>query len=240
MWREAQIGSEAALVRELHGARLMFGRGPRHTGASYGERAAGILRALDSCATGLRWGEQVHGRVVASLSAEPGQTLSGTACVGRCDGLMTDQAGLGLLVWTADCVPLLLAGGGVVATVHAGWRGVAAGIVTAAVRRFVAEYGVPQEQLVAALGPAVGPCHYEVGPEVIRALGGCGVEREHWCRSDRVDLRSLVAGQLVNVGLRAEQIERIGGCTACDPDLASYRRDGSTAGRQWSLAVLRR
>ncbi|MCG6963325.1 MAG: polyphenol oxidase family protein [Acidobacteria bacterium] len=240
MWRETQIGPEIALVREVDGARLMFGQGPRHLGAPYGERAANILRALSPVAGGLRWGEQIHGRVIASLSPEPGGTLSGVACVGRCDGLVTDEAGLGVIVWTADCVPLLIAGGDVVAAVHVGWRGAAAGIVPTAVHRLEVEYGVAPQDLLVALGPAVGLCHYEVGPEVVRALEECGVPTNQWCSGGRVDLRRLAAGQLVGAGVEAGRIECVGGCTACEPDLASYRRDGVAAGRQWSLAVLRR
>ncbi len=239
MWRAGRIGAEDALVCELAGAHLMFGRGPRRGGGSHGHRAACLLDALGDRVAGLRWGEQVHGRAVASLSAEPGRPLSGPTCVGRCDGLVTDEAGLGVLVWTADCVPLLIIGGGVVAAVHAGWRGTAAGIVPAAVRRLEVEYGVEPQQLDAALGPAIGACHYEVGPEVIRALDGCGVAADLWLAGSRVDLRNLVAGQLADAGVDPGRINRVGGCTACDPELASYRRDGAAAGRQWSLAVLR-
>ncbi len=183
----------------------------------------------------MRWCKQIHGRLLASLGDEPTDPLSGVACVGRCDGLLTDEVGLGVLVWTADCVPVLLAGDGVVAAVHAGWRGTAAGIVVDCLRRLEVEYGVMPDRVSAWLGPAVSPCHYQVGSEVIGALHEWRVPEGSWLQGDRIDLRAVLRGQLFGAGLAAERIWSSDRCTACDPGLASYRRDGRAAGRQWSL-----
>jgi len=236
-WRGVSLGAERALERSEAGARFLFGLGPPSGTADPEGRAAGLLVALGSGVGGLRWCRQVHGRTLASLSAELGRPLKEAACVGRCDGLLSADAGLALVVWTADCVPVLMAGGGVVGAVHAGWRGAAAGVVSAAVRRFQVEYGVSSDRLTVALGPAVGACHYEVGREVVDALARVGVERRRWLRSPRVDLRGFLVGELEGLGVRPEAVDVVGGCTACDQGLSSYRRDGGRAGRQWSLVV---
>ncbi|HHQ49337.1 MAG TPA: laccase domain-containing protein [Acidobacteria bacterium] len=237
-WQSGELAGRPVLERSWPGVRLIFSVGPRWSGDPYEERAGAVLGALGRRAAALRWCRQVHGRLLASLSGEEDRPLTGVACVGRCDGLLTADPALGVLVWTADCVPVLLHGGGVAAAVHAGWRGAAAGIVPAAVRRFEIEYGVPPADLHAALGPSIGPCHYQVGPEVLEALQRADPGDGGWRHGDRADLRALLAAQLVGAGVPAGSVERVGGCTACDPALASYRRDGERAGRQWSLALL--
>ena len=183
----------------------------------------------------VRWGQQVHGRVIASLAAEPGRPLEGAVCVGRCDALMTAEVGVGLVVWTADCVPILMHGDGVVAAVHSGWRGSVADVAGAVVRRFKVEYGVPPQSLRAVLGPAISGPRYEVSREVIDGLGAFGLDEALWRRGNQVDLRNFLAARLEDLGLGPSSIEIAGPCTASTPDLASYRRDGDGAGRQWSL-----
>ncbi len=217
---------------------MLCGRGPATGTADRAHRLETLLGALGSGVRALVWGEQVHGAVIASLGEEAGQRLTGVCCAGRCDGLITDLPGVAVVVWTADCVPLVLAGGGVVAAVHAGWRGAAAGIVARAVRRLEVEYGVTATHLDAVIGPAVGPCHYPVGPEVVTALAAAAPDRAAWLHGDRVDLRGHVAAALAGAGVPPERVGIVGGCTACAPDLASYRRDGSAANRQWTLAVI--
>jgi hypothetical protein len=176
--------------------------------------------------------------LIASVAAEPDASLHGGCSVGRCDGLVTGDIGVGLAVWTADCVPLLIDGGAAVAAIHAGWRGIAAGIVQRAVRRLELEHGLPPSAQAAFLGPAVGPDHYQVGGEVVAALERSDIPRSSWCSAgDRVDLHALVAAILGHAGVST--IVRVGDCTACDPELASYRRDRENAGRQWSMIVRR-
>jgi YfiH family protein len=128
-------------------------------------------------------------------------------------------------VRTADCVPILIADrrGGAAAAVHAGWRGTAAGIARLAVEKF-AGIGIAAGDLVAALGPSIGPCCYEVGPEVLQAVGG-GSGRH-------LDLAGANVAQLRSAGMKAEAIFRAPWCTACRTDLFfSYRREGRAAGR---------
>jgi YfiH family protein len=183
----------------------------------------------------VRWGEQIHGRVVATLAAEPGRQLEGAACVGRCDALMTADRRVGLVVWSADCVPILMIGGGVVAAVHSGWRGAVADIVGAVARRFAVEYGVLPEDLRAVLGPAISGPRYEVSREVIDSLGAFALDEVRWRTGRFVDLRGFLSARLESLGLNEAAISIVGPCTASTPGLASYRRDGSDAGRQWSM-----
>jgi YfiH family protein len=214
---------------------MLFGLGPPLGGAAAEQRALRVLKALHPGLAAVRWAEQVHGRLVASLAFDSTRTVAGAACVGRCDALISAERSLGLLVWTADCVPALMVGDGVIAAVHSGWRGAAADIVGAVVRRFWSEYGVAPERVRAALGPAVSGVVYEVGREVIDALGALGVGPERWLDGDRVDLRAFLAGRLESLGLDRDRIDVVGPCTASSPGLASFRRDGAAAGRQWSL-----
>ncbi|MBN1334945.1 MAG: laccase domain-containing protein [Deltaproteobacteria bacterium] len=152
------------------------------------------------------------------------------------DALVTTVPGLVLGVRTADCVPVLLAGPGGVAAVHAGWRGTAAGVVHAAVEALSAATGQPAGAFRAALGPAVGPCCYAVGPEVVDALAHVAPP-EVFVASTGVDLRAVVLHVLASLGVAARIA--VPACTACDERFHSWRRDGRAAGRQAALVALR-
>jgi YfiH family protein len=146
-------------------------------------------------------------------------------------------------VGTADCVPLLLAerGGAAIAAVHAGWRGTAAGVA----RRAVSELeraGIRPARLVAAIGPAVGPCCYEVSDEVAgRVARAAGVPPATLTRPGPrsrplLDLPRAVRAQLVEAGLPEEGVSTAPWCTACRADLFySYRRDPEAGGRMTAL-----
>lgn len=234
-WPHSDLGTERALELSRPSARMLFGLGPPGPGGLPEERVANLLEALDEEVQAINWCEQIHGRLVASLAPEYESSHTGVACVGRCDALITDRTGVGLLVWTADCVPVLISGGGVVAAVHSGWRGTVADVVGAVVDRFRTEFGVPVQNLEAALGPSISGPRYEVSHQVIDALSVYDVDRNLWCDGNRVDLRNYIGGRLRQLGVPVENIAVVGPCTAGSPELASYRRDGSEAGRQWSL-----
>jgi YfiH family protein len=138
---------------------------------------------------------------------------------------------------TADCVPVLLGGGSRIAAVHAGWRGIAAGIVGAALTRL----GVPGRELIAWLGPAIGACCYEVGDEVARevaAASGSAVVADGPRGRPHLDLAAAVAAQLRRGGV--EQLRTVDRCTRCDDGrLWSYRREGPEAGRNVAFVWLR-
>lgn len=174
---------------------------------------------------------QVHGADVRRADGRgivrPGTPLE------RCDGLWTDEPGRGLLLLTADCVPVALAranGTPGLAVLHVGWRGLLAGIVAAGVQ---ALGGGP---VAAAVGPGIGPCHYEVGDEVaapFRDRFGDDV-----VVGRNLDLPEATERALHAVGART--VERVPFCTYCEEELFfSHRRDRGVTGRQGVLAALR-
>ena len=169
---------------------------------------------------------QVHGREI--LRAGPGDRgrggLDPVRSLGEADGLVTVEPGLPLLALSADCVVAALAprDGSAVAVFHAGWRGAAAGVAGAAVQALAEASGTPPDALRAVLGPAIGPCCYEVGEEVAAAFPrhlrpGRG-ERPH------LDLPGAVRGALLRAGLRAEAVAGPGPCTLCSGGWFSHRR----------------
>ncbi len=230
-----RIANELALDFNLDGVRMVFGFGPARPAALPEERMRQLMKDLGAQIGAVRWGEQVHGRVIASLAAEPGRPFENAVCVGRCDALMTADAGVGLVIWTADCVPILITGDGVVAAVHSGWRGSVADIAGAVIRRFEVEYGVPPHHLRAILGPAISGPQYEVSREVIDGLRQFDLDETRWRQERQIDLRGFLAARLEDLGLESTMIGVAGPCTALTPELASYRRDGVGAGRQWSI-----
>jgi YfiH family protein len=151
------------------------------------------------------------------------------------DAALTDAPGLLVGIETADCLPVLLVDPvrRVAAGAHAGWRGTAAGVARRTVESLVAD-GSRAEDLVAALGPGIGPCCYEVGPELLDAFGPGG---EVFFRPGprgrpHLDVRAANRAQLLAAGLRADHISDVADCTSCRPDLYhSYRKGGKAAGR---------
>jgi YfiH family protein len=175
---------------------------------------------------------QVHGTRVVTADPDAERT--------QADGSVTAAPGTLVGVVTADCVPVLLLARRrrVVAAVHAGWRGAAAGIVDEALAHLRRAFDVEPREVEAALGPAIGVCCYEVGAEVrdafVRESGDTTAPawREDGSRL-QLDLRRAVALLLRRAGV--QQVATIGPCTRCDPEYCSYRRDGAGSGRQVSF-----
>jgi hypothetical protein len=174
------------------------------------------------------WAQQVHSARV--LAARRGRSGEG-------DALVADAAGLALSVASADCVPLLIAAGERVTAVHAGWRGIAAGVISAAVTRLAADAEAAGDASDPAawsawIGPAIGPCCYEVGPEVADRVAAASSDEAIVPRPGarpHLDLPIAVLAQLVRAGLGT--VRPTLWCTRCEPDrLHSYRRDGPTTG----------
>jgi YfiH family protein len=178
------------------------------------------LRALPADACGVH---QVHG---SDLVRAPG-LAPGT----RADALFTTQSGCAVGIQTADCVPLLLAlrDGSAVAAVHAGWRGSAARIALNSVERLCAALGARPGDWVAAIGPHIGACCYEVD----EPLRGAIAQPDAFAPASRpghfmLDLERVTRAQLEQAGLHARDVSRVGGCTHCDPRrYPSFRRDGT-------------
>ncbi|MEE2751616.1 MAG: peptidoglycan editing factor PgeF [Myxococcota bacterium] len=172
--------------------------------------------------------DQVHGDVVV-VANEGGGVQS---LVGRADGLVCTVPGRAVAVRVADCVPVLLACRGVVAAVHAGWRGTAAAIVCRGVEAVCEVAGVAPHEIVAAIGPCIGSCCYEVGDEVVRGIGA-HLDPSAFVDETRgaphVDL--ALANQLLLEKMGLEDVEKVGVCTRCDPRFFSHRGDGARTGR---------
>ncbi|OGQ78592.1 MAG: hypothetical protein A3F90_05390, partial [Deltaproteobacteria bacterium RIFCSPLOWO2_12_FULL_60_19] len=141
---------------------------------------------------------------------------------GEADGLVTEERGLFPAVLTADCVPILFTvrGPKLVAVAHAGWRGTLAGIAAKMVRHLRDSYGVDPSSIEAALGPAVGPCCYEIGADVSQPLAqrwGSLAERCLELRNSKqfLDLRALNRSILEDAGVPPAQIFEVGPCTSC-------------------------
>jgi len=184
--------------------------------------------ALDAGLAGapVAFASQVHGATV--LRAEAG------GLVGEADALWTDVPGLILAMRTADCVPIVLACDGAVAAIHAGWRGLASGVIDDTVRALSSRG--PHHAVV---GPAICSDCYEVGEEVVRGLAqwtpeSTFVDRSH--AKPHVDAAAAAVAQLRAAGV--ERVERIETCTRCDDRLWSYRQDGAAAGRQAGVIAL--
>jgi len=178
---------------------------------------------------------QVHGSTVARAPwDEPPEA----------DAAVADGSGLLLGIQTADCLPLLLVDPlrRQVAVAHAGWRGTVKGVARGAVRALEARGSRPQD-VVAALGPGIGPCCYEVGEELREAFGPSGAEffRPGPKGKPHLDVRAANVRQLEAAGVRLAAIHHVAECTHCLPGgYHSYRRDGKGAGRMISFVGFRR
>jgi copper oxidase (laccase) domain-containing protein len=197
-------------------------------GKAIGRRLGGPVPVL--------YARQRHGRL-AYVYSSAGPLPAGPHGVGECDVMITSESGVALTVRTADCLPIALAASGVVALVHAGWRGLAADILGATLSRLENEFGATAAGVEAAIGVGIGPCHYPVGPEVLGRLAAVGGDGA-WHAGGRADLAAWAVGRLSALGVEAAGVCVLPGCTACSPRHHSYRRDGAAAARQWSAIVL--
>ncbi len=155
------------------------------------------------------------------------------------DAIVTCGEGFFVGVYTADCLPILLMDPKekAVAAVHAGWRGSLLQVVAKAAQEMILKMGCQPEHLLAALGPSIGPCCYEVGGQVLEPLQElypheAPVARLKENGKGMLDLVELNRRQLLEIGLRDENLYAVGLCTYCHTDLfSSYRREGKgTAG----------
>lgn len=192
---------------------LFTGVGPRDTREE-------VLAAVAGHALPLAWARQIHSATV--LDASPG-------LCGEGDALVTRERGLALAVASADCVPVVLAGPDGIAAVHAGWRGLAAGVIPAAVRAATAQPAA----WTAWIGPAAGACCYEVGEEVaaqVAAASAPEVVVPRPAGRPHLDLQAAARRQLAAAGVG--DVRWLPQCTRCDAErLWSYRRQGTAAGR---------
>jgi polyphenol oxidase len=212
-------GARALFTSRAHG-NLSTQRGDGHErGRSARDRLCGELHLQWLCAS-----RQVHGTSVQRVSSVEGS--EGEAVAIDADGHATGVPGIGAMVLTADCLPVALAGDGAVAIVHAGWRGLAAGVLEEGVGALRDVGGAPP--LAAVIGPGAGLCCYEVGPEVHAAFGTIRDTAE------KIDLRAIARDRLLAAGVT--QVLDAQACTICDARFFSHRREGERAGRQAGVA----
>ena len=204
--------------------------------------------------------KQVHGNAVVTIRAEVRRTRYEEGAKEQAQGrpeadvLLSNDPVVAIAVRAADCVPLLMADRtrGVVAAVHAGWRGTAAKAAVAAVDALGREFGAQPQDLVVAIGPSIGPCCYEVGSDLVDAFAAAGHERhliQRWFATPpaprgqfkpvpgagpklRLDVAGANRDQLVIAGVDEANIHLSGLCTAEHLDvLTSYRAEKQHAGR---------
>ena len=192
-------------------------------------------------------GKQVHGNTVHIATRSDARPAYGEGELIEADGYVTKEANLPLAIFTADCVPLLLedVNAGVVGAIHCGWRSTVADIEGNAIDKMI-ELGAKAEDIRAAIGPAIDKCCFEVGEEVIEAvekLIGAKEAAEYYDSKENgkymLDLRGVVACRLVRLGVAADNIEMVGGCTMCNPKrYFSHRYSNGSRGSLASVISL--
>jgi hypothetical protein len=194
------------------------------------ENRTRLCKAVDADPDGATMAWQRHGATVTR--AEPRGIVTPGTVYDHCDGLWSDEPGRAMLLLTADCLPIAVArrsGRPAVEILHAGWRGLLAGLVAAGVR------ALGTGHLAAAIGPSIGPCCYEVGEEVaapFREAFGDDV-----VRGGKLDLWTSAERALRAAGV--EHVERFDLCTACERErFFSHRRDQGRTGRQGVIAYV--
>jgi len=221
--------------------------------------AAGPIRAIAAA-------RQVHGAGVVQVTGPPrtvpaeparlpGDAIDRPASArgagapegwrfGAADALMTSHPGVMIAVSVADCLPVILADPQhrAVGVAHAGWRGLAAGVISSLAASMSRAFGSRAAVLLAGMGPSIGPCCYEVGDDVVAVMRAAGRDAVFTSRGarPRLDLAATAERELTRLGVRAASIERLDECTACRPErFFSRRRDGAILGRMWGFAVVR-
>ncbi len=236
-WLEAELdGACAAFTTRCGGVSaepfeslnlgLLTEDDPGNVSANRSRLAAALGRDPD----GIVFARQVHGAELLThdraqhcdFVPDSGNKSQRSTDLPEADGHVVRDAGLTPLVFAADCLPVALAGPGGMAMLHCGWRGLAGGIVARGVEAIAATD--------AAIGPGIGPCCYEVGPEVLESFA----QLEGVATGRLLDLPEIARRLLREAGV--ERVESAGLCTRCEPELFfSHRRDEGRTGRQAGL-----
>jgi YfiH family protein len=180
---------------------------------------------------------QVHGKEVLAIEGPlPEKPV-------EADAIVTAETGVAIGMMTADCQPILLYDpvNRAIGAVHAGWKGTALGIAVETVLEMHRRYGTNPEELIASLGPCIGPCCYKVGWNVLDEYMAKHREADCFSQNDglRMDINNANIIQLTLVGVKKENISNDAVCTSCNSDLFfSYRKDNGKTGRQLSFIML--
>ena len=206
-----------------------------------------FLAAIGGSGKQFAMANQVHGAAVRTITTADIHDDPYGKVGYEADGLMTDLPGVALVVCSADCIPILFYDPArrCVAAVHAGWRGTAAGIATAAVDRMKNVYGSRPEDILAAIGPGIGPDCFETHEDVPNAMTaalGTGVLRHIKIKENgkfAVDLKAINVMRLENAGLASDHIAVSSLCTSCNPDkFWSHRKLGTGRGSMAAVIQL--
>jgi polyphenol oxidase len=182
----------------------------------------------------LDWPPADHLATVRQIHSDKVLVAGRTGAIGDGDALISNTPGITLSVRTADCLPILMADprNRAIAAVHAGWRGTVREIVPKTIAAMRENFGTRQEDLVIAIGPGIGRCCFEVGPEVSVEFGLSG--------RAKVDLVETILGQLRRNNGSAGKVDPAKLCTVCHPNLfESFRRDREKAGRMVAGITIR-
>lgn len=199
-------------------------------GAAGPEDALGVLagRLPAAEAVAPAWLRQRHGTDVLR-AARPGPAGDG-------DALIVSESRVAATVFVADCVPVLIAAGDSVAAVHAGWRGLASGVLASAVHELSGGSFPAGASAEAWIGPAIGPCCYEVDEDVaarVESRSGADVVARRRGRKPHLDLPLAASRQLAGLGVG--RVSTVNRCVRCSAGWWSYRRDGARAGRNYGF-----
>ncbi|MBW2057687.1 MAG: peptidoglycan editing factor PgeF [Deltaproteobacteria bacterium] len=219
-------------------------------GMSSGEKEANVkknreilTRAFGFSSRALVTARQIHGDDILVIDSASPEGFAGAPC----DAMVTDRPGVAVAVLTADCLPLLLLDPvhRTVAAVHLGWKGTALNLCGKTVGLLRERFGARPECLLAAVGPSIGPCCYEVD-ESLRSSFTLEEHRwDHWARPSgsgrwKLDLQRANIDLMTDSGILEGNIVWFDICTRCREDLFfSYRRDGEMTGRQMAFIMLK-
>jgi polyphenol oxidase len=214
---------------------LNFGEGLGDTSENTAANLESLLK-LAGIPDAPHQARQIHGTNVLHCSGKGGMRDQ------EADSLISDQAGTTLAVRTADCLPVLLADpeAGIIAAVHAGWRGTAANIAGRTIAH-MQKLGASSARMIASLGPCIGSCCFHIGEETAGALAASAPDADEFIdhQQGTADLSGINHLQLQQAGLRDSNIETMQACTSCNSEMYfSFRRDHGKTGRH--LAVVAR
>ncbi len=236
LWRPAftPAGCAVAMTTRRGGVSLApydelnLGRSTADAPESVTENRRRVLAALSLDPERLATAGQIHGTHVSEAT--------GAGLHTETDALLTRQSGLAIAVSGADCLPLVLCSGDVVAAAHSGWRGTVDGMPLAVLRATLESSGAPAKDTYAYLGPCIGPCCYVVGEAVAGRFPAAAVVRR--ASNVFVDMGRAVRLQLEAAGVPEAHIVDPPACTSCATELCfSHRRDQGLTGRLWGLAA---
>ncbi len=212
--------------------------------ASVKENEQLLASALGTCRGRLMYVKQVHGNRILEADFPKDELIPNEPLVlGEADGMISKARNLVLCIRTADCVPILIYAPDVkaIGAVHAGWKGSRLVIVKKAVEEMVKRYDASPKKMIAAIGPAIGSCCYQVGDDIasgFKAMFGGGVICQR-NGNTYIDLAEINRITLLESGMSSERIDVLKRCTCCEPELFfSYRRDYGHTGRHISFIVL--